>query len=170
MNRNIQVIVGGVSSKSVEIENGTPQGSVISPVLFNMMINDIFDKVEGAFGLSLFVDDGLIWKRGRNVEFILKQIQRALVSVEEWGNTWSFKIYASKSKYKVFGFKRKLPNIGLYMCGSPLEKVKAFKFLGVWFEERVIWAVHVSKILLKCEKVLNVMRSLAAVSGGLTGR
>ena len=30
MNRTIQVMVGGVSSKSVEIENGTPQGSVIS--------------------------------------------------------------------------------------------------------------------------------------------
>ena len=89
MNRTIQVMVGGVSSKSVEIENGTPQGSVISPVLFNIMINDIFCKVEGAFGLSLFADDGAIWKRGRNVEFILKHIQRALVSVEEWGNTWS---------------------------------------------------------------------------------
>ena len=83
------------------------------------------------------------------------------MSVEEWGNTWGFKISASKSKYMVFGFKRKLPSIGLYMYGSPLEKVKAFKFLGVWFEERMTWSVHVSKILLKCEKVLNVMRSLA---------
>ena len=166
MNRTIQVMVGGVGSKTVEIENGTPQGSVTSPVLFNIMINDIFGKVEGAFGLSLFADVGAIWKRGRNVEFILKQIQRALVSVEEWGNTWGFKISASKSKYIVFGFKRKLPNIGLYMNELPLEKVKAFKFLGVWFEERMTWAVHVSKILLKCEKVLNVMRSLAGCEWG----
>ena len=30
MNRTIEVMVGGVRSKSVEIENGTPQGSVIS--------------------------------------------------------------------------------------------------------------------------------------------
>ena len=42
MNRTIQVLVGGVRSKSVEIENGTPQECVISPVLFNIMINDIF--------------------------------------------------------------------------------------------------------------------------------
>ena len=149
MNRTIQVMVGGVGSKTVEIENGTPQGNVISPVLFNIMINYIFGKVEGAFGLSLFADVGAIWKRRRNFEFILKQIQRVLVSVEEWGNTWGFKISASKSKYIVFGFKRKLPNIGLYMNELPLEKVKAFKFLGVWFEERMTWAVHVSKILLK---------------------
>ena len=116
--------------------------------------------------MSLFVDDGAIWKSGRNVEFILKQLQRALVSVEEWGNTWGFKISASKSKYMVFGFKRKLPNTGLYMYGSPLEKVKAFTFLGVWFEERMTWAAHVSNIVVKCGKVLNVLRSLAGCEWG----
>ena len=83
----------------------------------------------GVLGLSLSADNGAICKKGRNVEIILTQIQRALVSVEEWGNTWGFKIYTSKSKCMVFGFKRKLPHIGLYMYGSPLEKVKAFKYL-----------------------------------------
>lgn len=159
--RTIQVKVGSVSSKIVGIENGTPQGSVISPVLFNIMINDSFGKIERGFGLSLFADDGAIWKRGRNVGFVLNQIQRMLVLIEKWGNTWGFKISASKTKYMIFGFKRKLPNIGLYLYGSPLEKVKAFKFLGIWFEERLTWIVHVGKTLERCEKVLNVMRSLA---------
>jgi len=101
-----------------------------------------------------------------NVEFVLKQIQRVLVSADEWGNTWGFKISASKTKYIIFGFKRKLPNLGLYMYGSPLEKVKVFTFLGVSFEERMTWAVHGDKIVLKCEKVLNVMRSLAGCDCG----
>lgn len=51
----------------------------------------------------------------------------------------------------ILGFKRKLPNIGLYFYGSPLEKVKAFTFLGVWFEEHTTWAVHVGKIVDRCE-------------------
>ena len=86
------------------------QGSVISPVLFDIVVNDVFAKIERGFGLSLFADDGATWKRGRNVDFVLKQIQRALLFIEEWGNTWGFKISASKVKYVVFGFKRKLPN------------------------------------------------------------
>jgi len=61
MKRTIQVMVGSVSSKTVAIENVIPQGNVISPVLFNIMINNIFDKVERGFGLSLFADDGAIW-------------------------------------------------------------------------------------------------------------
>ncbi len=47
-----------------------------------------------------------------------------------------------------------------------MEKVKAFKFLGVWFEEHTTWAVHVGKIVDRCEKVLNVMRSLAGCEWG----
>ena len=70
----------------------------------------------------------------------------------------------------VFGFKRKVPHIALYMYWSPLEKVKAFKLWGVWFEERMTWAVHVRSFLLKCEKVLNVIRSVAGCEWGLTGR
>jgi len=116
MKRTIQVMVGSVSSKTVAIENVIPQGNVISPVLFHIMINNIFDKVERGFGLSLFADDGAIWKR---------------VSI-----------------------------------GSPLEKVKVFTFLGVSFEECMTCAVHGDKIVLKCEKVLNVMRSLAGCDCG----
>ena len=37
---------------------------------------------------------------------------------------------------------------------------------GCTFEECVTWAVHVDKIVLKCEKVLNVMRSLVGCEWG----
>ncbi len=40
--RTIQVRVGTAFSQILPIENGTPQGSVSSPILFNLMINDIY--------------------------------------------------------------------------------------------------------------------------------
>lgn len=65
--RIIQVKVGGLLSDIVDVDNGTPQGSIISPVLFNVMVNDMFDDVGEGFGRSLFADDRAVWKRGRNV-------------------------------------------------------------------------------------------------------
>lgn len=35
------------------------------------------------------------------------------------------------------------------------------KILGVRFDQRMTWAVHIAKIRTKCDKVLNVIRSLA---------
>uniref|UniRef100_A0A9J8CA31 Uncharacterized protein n=1 Tax=Cyprinus carpio carpio TaxID=630221 RepID=A0A9J8CA31_CYPCA len=71
-NRTIQVRVSTAFSQIHTIENGTPQGSVSSPILFNIMINDIFTKVDRGIGRSLYADDGALWKRGRNVKYVEK--------------------------------------------------------------------------------------------------
>lgn len=46
-----------------------PQGSIVSTLLFFIMINEKFGDVENGMRLSLFADDGAVWKRGRNLEF-----------------------------------------------------------------------------------------------------
>ena len=60
--RTFQVKVGNTLSQKREQVNGTPQGAVISPTLFNIMINEI-GKIEDKFkgiGLGSFADDTAI--------------------------------------------------------------------------------------------------------------
>ena len=40
------------------MDNGTPQGRVISPLLFSIMINTVYSPVRTDIGRSLFADDG----------------------------------------------------------------------------------------------------------------
>ena len=68
------------------VENGTPQGSGISLVLFNVMVNDNFKDIGSGFGFSLFADDGAVWKRGRNIKHITEKIQEALNKIMDWGS------------------------------------------------------------------------------------
>lgn len=63
--------VGSESSEELGTENGAPQGSVISHVLFNVLVNGMFSRVGNRFSLYLFPDDGAIWKRGKNLTYIL---------------------------------------------------------------------------------------------------
>ncbi len=42
-----------------------------SPLLFSMMINNVLLSIEKWIGISLHADNGAIWKRGRNIEFIV---------------------------------------------------------------------------------------------------
>lgn len=61
-------------SRKYRVDNGTPQGSVINPLLFSIVINDVFSPVHYDIGGSLFADDGALWKRGKNVSHVKQKI------------------------------------------------------------------------------------------------
>lgn len=54
------------------------------------MIND-FSLVQGDIGRSLFADDGTLWKRGKNINYIMGKTQEAVNVVEKWSYSWGFK-------------------------------------------------------------------------------
>lgn len=66
----------------------------------------------------------------------------------------------------VFGNKKKLEGQGLTLYGQQLERVRFFEFLGVHFEEGMMWMVHVEKTVEKWEKVINVLRCITGSDWG----
>lgn len=117
--RTFQVRIGEEMSASNDILNGTPQGSVISPILFNLMINDIFEKLNPNIGKALYADDGAVWKRGRNLRSIVKGIQEAIHEVERWSVDWGLKFSVAKTQYMIFTKKKKMEQITLKLYDQP---------------------------------------------------
>lgn len=166
MNRSIQVRVGTSYSKVYAIDNGTPQGSVCSPILFNIMINDIFSGVSPDIAKSLYADDGALWKRGKNLSFVKRKMQEAIVGVEHWANEWGFKLSVAKSQVICFSKRLKTNELGLKLYGQTLEQVKVVRFLGMWMDSKLTWKHHIMKIIDKCKKGLNVLKCLAGSDWG----
>uniref|UniRef100_A0A671NCG4 alpha-mannosidase n=1 Tax=Sinocyclocheilus anshuiensis TaxID=1608454 RepID=A0A671NCG4_9TELE len=59
-----------------------------------------------------------------------------------------------------------IPEASLKMYEKSLERVKVFKFLGIYFDAKLSWAEHINKIVEKCQKVLNIMRCVSGVEWG----
>ena len=160
--RSLQVQVGNSLSQSFVFQNGLPQGSVISPILFLIAINDL--KPQGV-KYSLFADDAALWKCGKNVDYLESTMQSALDYIQEWCDSWGFKISIIKSNF-VFFHRGKEKRITLEINNHPLQMVKKVTFLGMVFDHRFTWRDHIDYLINKCQKRINVLKLLTGSKWG----
>ena len=71
-------------SNLFNLENGTPQGSILSPMIFLLLINAMFNNTPD-YKKSIFMDDGLLWATGGDIETAINKIQNSLNAIGEWG-------------------------------------------------------------------------------------
>ena len=74
-----------VSSYSVwnEIKRGVPQGSILRPLLFNVLINDIFMFIEKS-EICNFADDNTIYDCGKDLSNILENLKHDMKILLKW--------------------------------------------------------------------------------------
>ena len=70
--RTLQVRVSSSLSNVYVLENGTSQGSMISPAMFISMIDDLPSSLQNT-DTSLFADDSALFKAGRNIKHLAVQ-------------------------------------------------------------------------------------------------
>ena len=89
-NRKQQVVVNGEKSAPASVVSGVPQGSVIGPLLFLILIGDIDERVAHAF-LSSFADDTRIGSGIETADDAVR-LQQDLEQVYQWAerNNMSF--------------------------------------------------------------------------------
>ena len=97
-NRSFHVKVGSTLSDTFTQEEGVPQGSILSPLLFEIKINSITNKLKPNINSSLYVDDFLIcYKSLGNIGTIDRQLQQQLKILEKWANENGFKFSPTKT-------------------------------------------------------------------------
>ena len=97
--RTIQVRVGNQLSRKVRLENGTPQGSVLIPVLFLIMFNDVPDTGH-RLKLSIFSDDCSIWKAGLNIQHNTMIVQKYFDQFQAWCDKWGSSANFENENYR----------------------------------------------------------------------
>ena len=138
-----------------------------SPLLFSVMINDIFSEVDASLGRSLYADDGALWVKGRNGNFAEKKLQAAVSTVEKWGNKWGFRFSVEKTQVICFSRKRENPTLRIVLYGQMVKQVQVIRFLGVWMDSKLSFGEHIQRGVMRCKEVINVMRCLAGSSWSL---
>ena len=167
--RKTMVEINGVRSKEFFLNEGLPQGSAISPLLFLLFINDITDYMPPDAATSLFADDtAASVECGKDREEAERKMQRNIDGIKQWADDWKMKLNGGKTQVMVISSSDKdikwKPR--LYLEGEELVVVKEYKFLGVTIDSGLRFNSHVNKIVTKARNRMKILKCLAGKEWG----
>ena len=163
LNRTQRVMVNGHLSNEAHVKSGVPQGSVLGPLLFLILISDIDRDIVDAF-LSSFADDTRI---GMSVmtEDDISVLQSELDKVYAWAANNNMAFNNSKFELLRYGVNMELKENTNYLSsdGSKIETKTHIKDLGVIMSSCGSFSEHINRTCKKardmCSWILRTFTS-----------
>ena len=151
-NRSFRVNVQGHLSQEMPLENGVPQGSVLSVTLFLVAIQPIFQKVPANVAVVLYADDILLVARGTKGQRLYRKLQKTVKAVHIWAKSVGFQIFATNlSVFYCSSNARREPDINITIDRTEVPKTKRLKIVGVVLDRKLTFKRHCEETKKACE-------------------
>lgn len=164
-NRMQAVAVNGEQSSPAPVISGVPQGSVIGPLLFLILIGDIDKDVYHAF-LSSFADDTRVGK-GISSEEDARLLQQDLECVYAWATENNMLFNDIKFELLRYGNNSTLKENTQYISntGEQIESKSSTKDLGVTMSASADFTEHIENVTETVKDLISwILRSFKSRS------
>ena len=130
------------NSENINVNNGVLQGSLISPMLFDLYINDLINELDkNSFEVLAYADDLCVLCDGRN------QLINVLKIIDKWTELNDIKVNKSKSGIMILKNNiEKNDNID----GYPI--INEYKYLGIIINDKMNIQKHIGNIDKKLDE------------------
>ncbi len=160
-NRKQYVFLNGVSSDTLHMTCGVPQGSVLGPLLFLLYINDL-PNISNRLKFFLFADDTNIYFESNDLKTLEKIVNQELGSLSRWLNVNRLALNVSKTNFVIFRSKRKAlnHNVTLILNRKAIAQRDHVKYLGVLVDQHLTWKHQVSVVAKKISRGVGILAKL----------
>ena len=162
--RKARVIFQGKTSGYMTHQNGTPQGGVLSPTLFNALMN-VLAQLHYTAGTQHigYADDIFLQTSGKTSTADMQEALDALTTkCEEIGFT------VSHTKTKAMAKTRSIPPTKLQIQGRDIDWVATHKYLGVVVARNNTWKAEIHHLKAKCTLRNRILKALSWKGMGAT--
>ena len=146
-------------------KNGVRQGCPLSPLLFNLYINDLVDTInknsisdvflqqENKINVLLYADDLVLISE-------TKGLQQQIDALFQYCTKWKLKINTKKTKTMIFNRGNKIINADFKVGTTSIENVKSFPYLGfVISAKNCQFQTTIDDLSLKANRAIFSIRS-----------
>jgi len=152
--RQFRIKINDTFSSFRPITAGVPQGSILSPMLFNVYTYDIPKVPRGE--LALYADDTTIFAKSMNLTQLVKYLQEGLDLYSNWARDWGISVNPSKSQAMLFTNKMQR-NPTVKFQGANLPWQKEVKYLGVILDRTLSWGPNTTNSIKKAKAALSAI-------------
>ena len=135
------------------LSTGVPQGSILGPLLFTIMINDIAKEVK-KYKILLYADDTVTFTSDKDSKIIEKILSTELNNITNWftSNNFVLNMKKAKTEFGLYGTHQKLAKaeeINISVNGKVISQSESYEYLGVTIDKCLTMNEHLEKIYKK---------------------
>ncbi|UYV61154.1 hypothetical protein LAZ67_1003608 [Cordylochernes scorpioides] len=166
--RTIQVNFNNIKSKTTRIYQGLPQGSILSPIIFNIYLNDVHTFIKPPAKIALYADDIIIWVSKNNLSDTEQSLNKAMKNLQKVTQKLKLSININKSEIGLFTINNHLrhwtPNI--FLNNSKFQYSDSPRYLGVILDPALTFKKHIDTMISKAKNRLKILKKISGLNWG----
>jgi len=169
--RRQRVAMNDMMSVEEEVEYGLPQGSILSPILFNFFINDIHNLNDNSLKIQ-YADDTVVCYTLENL-CQLPAVSQNFSNIKDWQHDNNLALNVDKTKLIIFQSRGSTQaQIRVHECTDYLSEscncpvissVETVEYLGLTFHHNLKWESQVTKISKKLRVTFETLFTLRSL-------
>lgn len=158
----------GIDGYDRKMSCGVPQGSVIGPILWNIVYNGVLELNLGKEVRQIAYADDLILiitaKTEDELEFLAS---RSVQAVESWMRKHELELAAEKTEAMLITGRKKIKRAVNITCrGRTFNPSNSLKYLGVLIDKNITWIPHLQQMSARANQTASTLLKLMPRNSG----
>ena len=162
----------GQCHKAVTAKRGCPQGGVLSPLLWTLVMDDLLSGLTRQhIPGQAYADDGVLLVVGRFLDTVCNLMQRGLNMVQRWCEKEGLAVQPDKLELVLFTRRTNLEGYQApTIYGRELVRTQRVKYLGVVLDSKLTWKDHMDTKCSRAKAAFCQVRRAVGKTWGLSPR